>query len=79
MKPVLFALALPLALAGCGAAKDLQPATGEALPVAPYGAAARQTPKQLLMPSPQARPDRNTELLKDSHKREADPFDLPPQ
>ncbi|HEU4961814.1 MAG TPA: hypothetical protein VFT56_15595 [Sphingomonas sp.] len=68
-----------LLLAGCGSANQLKPAPGEALPPKPYGAAATPTPQQLLTPSTQARPQRNDELLKDSEKRQPDPFDLPPQ
>ena len=34
---------LALALAGCGAAKELQPAPGAKLPPAPYGATATPT------------------------------------
>ena len=74
---------LPLAamtmLAACGSAADLKPAKGAALPPAPYGAEATPTAKQLIAPSTQARPTRDEELLKDSKKRQPDPFDLPPQ
>jgi len=66
-------------LAACGSAADLKPAPGDTLPPAPYGAAARATPKQLLTAPTQARPTRDDELLKDSEKRQPDPFDLPPQ
>jgi hypothetical protein len=68
-----------LALGGCGSAAALKPPKGQPLPVAPYGAEARPTAEDLLTPSPQARPERNDELLKDSHEREPDPFDLPPE
>lgn len=70
---------MALLLAGCGSAEQLKPAAGKPLPPKPYGAAATPTPKQLLTPSTQARPQRNDELLKDSEKRQPDPFDLPPQ
>ena len=53
-----------LALGGCGAATDLQPAAGKALPVAPYGATKPATANQLIMPSSQSRPERSDELLK---------------
>jgi hypothetical protein len=69
---------LVLALAGCGAARDLKPATGKALPVPPYGAAATPTPKQLLTASSQARPTRSDELLTNSEERQGNEFDLPP-
>ncbi|MGN6619807.1 MAG: hypothetical protein ACTHKR_01925 [Sphingomonas sp.] len=68
-----------LLLAGCGSADQLKPAKGQSLPPAPYGASATPTPQQLLAPSSQARPDRDDELLKSSERRQADPFDLPPQ
>jgi hypothetical protein len=79
MTRVAIAAALILALAACGSADQLKPAAGQPLPVAPYGATATPTPKQLLTPSPQQRPQRDDELLKNSQKREPDPFDLPPQ
>lgn len=73
------ALAILSLLAACGSAADLKPAKGDTLPPAPYGAAATPGPKNLLTPSTQARPTRDDELLKDSEKRQPDPFDLPPQ
>lgn len=69
----------PLALAGCGAAVGLKPPPGGALPVAPYGAAVRPTPPQLVTPTPQQRPQRSDELLRSSQERRADDFDLPPE
>ncbi|TPG20824.1 hypothetical protein EAH79_09495 [Sphingomonas koreensis] len=69
---------IALLLAGCGSAANLKPAAGDSLPVAPYGATATPTPKQLVTPSTQARPDRDDELLKESTPRAPDPFDLPP-
>jgi len=68
-----------LALSGCGSAGQLKPRQGEALPPAPYGATATPGAKDLLAPSTQARPTRDDELLKESVKRQPDPFDLPPQ
>ena len=67
-----------LALGGCGASSGLTPAPGKQLPVAPYGARATPTPKQLLTPSNQARPERSDELLRQSEERRSDEFDLPP-
>ena len=67
-----------LALAGCGAAKQLQPPPNTALPVAPYGARATPTPQQLLTPTTQQRPQRSDELLRNSDERRSDDFDLPP-
>lgn len=68
-----------LLLAGCGSARDLRPARGESLPVSPYGAAATPTPKDLLTPTAQQRPDRSDELLTRSDERRSDEFDLPPR
>ena len=65
-------------LGGCGAATNLKPAKGEALPVAPYGAKSTPTPAALLKPSNQARPERSDELLKNSQERRGDEFSLPP-
>lgn len=74
----LVALGLILALSACGAARELTPATGKALPIAPYGATATPTPAQLLTASTQARPERSDELLKSSEERQGNEFDLPP-
>ena len=71
-------LGLVLALSACGAARDLKPAAGKALPVAPYGATATPTPNQLLTASSQARPGRSDELLTNSEERQGNEFDLPP-
>lgn len=75
---LLASLAPALALAGCGAAKPLQPPPNTALPVAPYGAKATPTPQQLLTPTTQQRPQRSDELLTGSDQRRSDEFDLPP-
>jgi hypothetical protein len=71
------ALLLLLPLAACGSTQTLKPAPNNALPVAPYGAAATPTPEDLLTPSVQARPQRSDELLRRSETRKPDPFDLP--
>jgi len=78
MRRLVGAGALLLWLAGCGAAKDLRPAAGDSLPVAPYGTRATPTPGQLLTPTSQQRPQRSDELLKSSQARRSDEFDLPP-
>lgn len=78
MKRFVAPMALALALAGCGAAKELQPAPGTSLPPAPYGATATPTPNQLLTPTTQQRPQRSDELLRNSDQRRSDEFDLPP-
>jgi len=67
-----------LLLGGCGAAANLEPAKGDALPIAPYGATATPTPADLLKPSDQARPRRSDELLRMSQQRRGDEFNLPP-
>ena len=68
-----------LFLAGCGAAKELQPAPGRALPPKPYGATATPTAGQLLTPTTQQRPQRSDDLIRGSEQRRSDEFDLPPQ
>jgi hypothetical protein len=72
------ALLLALALAGCGSPGQLKPPEGQALPVAPYGARATPTPRDLLTPTTQQRPARSDELLRRSDERRSDEFDLPP-
>lgn len=69
---------LVLALSACGAARELKPAPGKSMPVAPYGAAATPKPDQLLTASTQARPERSDELLRSSEERQGNEFDLPP-
>lgn len=76
------ALLLPiglLALAGCAQRTPLQPAAGQSLPVAPYGAKSTPDADALLTPPPQAAPARNVELRSRSEERADDPFDLPPE
>jgi hypothetical protein len=75
---VLAALAIVLALAGCGARRDLKPRAGHSLPVAPYGREQPKTAEALLKPPVQASPERTVELRKRSEERDDDPFDLPP-
>ncbi len=71
-------LALGL-LAACGVKRDLKPAVGQALPVAPYGRSDRPTADELLAVPPQSAPERSVELRKRSEARQDDPFDLPPE
>lgn len=78
MKAVVL-LAGTLLLAACGSSRGLRPAEGEHLPVAPYGATATPTPADLLTPSPQTRPGRSDEVLRNSEQRRSDEFDLPPR
>ena len=75
---VLAALALPLTMAGCGAARELKPRPGETLPVAPYGARETPTRDQLIRATTQQRPARSDDLLTSSQARRDDRFDLPP-
>jgi hypothetical protein len=67
-----------LALTSCGAAGNLKPPPGKTLPVAPYGAKATPSPRDLLTPSSQSRPARTDDLLSNSTERRSDEFDLPP-
>lgn len=71
-------LGMAIGLSACGAARDLKPAAGKVLPVAPYGAGVTPSPNQLLTASSQARPERSDELLKNSEERQGNEFDLPP-
>ena len=76
---LLVSVALIAALAACGGKQALKPREGApAIPTA-KGAAAPQTPPELMTPSAQSRPERNAELLTQSKERETDPFDLPPR
>jgi len=77
-RAVLLAL-LAVALASCGSQKDLEPLAGASLPPAPYGRADAPTATELLALDPQAAPERNVELRRESEEREDDPFDLPPE
>lgn len=78
MKRAATLIALALALSACGQRADLQPAAGDAMPVAPVGSAASPTAEELLQAPTQARPDRSDEVITRSRDRAADPFDLPP-
>ena len=75
---VVAALAIVLALSACGVRRDLKPAAGQKLPVAPYGREEPRSPQALLQPPVQAAPERTVELRKRSEERADDPFDLPP-
>ena len=66
------------ALGSCGRVADLQPATGQSLPVKPVMARTQPTAKELLARPTWAKPDRVDELERRSQPRPADPFDLPP-
>lgn len=74
-----FAVLILAGLSGCGAQRDLEPAVGNSLPHAPYGRSDPRTSAELLELDPQAAPERNVELRRESEEREDDPFDLPPE
>ncbi len=80
MRHLQAAMLLPavLPMAGCGSSVGLKPPAGQPLPVAPYGATPTPTPDDLLTPTTQQRPERSTELLRNSDERRSDEFDLPP-
>jgi hypothetical protein len=65
-------------LAGCAQQTDLQPASGQALPVKPLMARTTPTPTELLDIPDIARPERVDELMRRSEPRQPDRFDLPP-
>jgi hypothetical protein len=71
--------AMSAAIAACGQTAPLKPATGNQLPVAPYGREARPSAVELLAPRPQASPGRSIELRARSEDRKDDPYDLPPE
>jgi hypothetical protein len=77
--PLLLALPALAGLTACGQTAELKPRAGHELPVAPLGRGDRPKPSELLVPPPQAAPERNVELRSRSEPREDDPFDLPPQ
>jgi uncharacterized lipoprotein len=72
------ALVLIGLLAACGTRAELRPVKG--MTSVPKSAEAKkpQTPRELMTPSTQAKPDRRADLLLKSEERKADPFDLPP-
>ncbi len=78
MSRAVTALFMLAALSACGSQKDLQPVAGAQLPPAPYGRTDPPTADELLVLDPQAAPERNIELRRESEEREDDPFDLPP-
>ena len=78
MKRLLVAPVLML-LGACAQIADLEPAAGEILPRAPYGASEPLNAEELLELDPQAAPERSIELRRESEEREDDPFDLPPE
>jgi hypothetical protein len=79
MRRACLALGLVAALSACGSRSELAPPPGASLPVAPYGRAEPRTVEELLRSDPQAAPERNVELRRQSEERADDPFDLPPE
>lgn len=73
----LAALAL-LATAGCGRVADFAFDASRRAPPQPVGSTEAMTPQKLTEPSPQARPQRSDEVLRQSEERRSDEFDLPP-
>lgn len=78
LRSILVLSLVALALSACGNRRELKPAAGQELPMAPYGRENKPTADELLQPVPQAGPERNVELRKRSEERRDDPFDLPP-
>jgi hypothetical protein len=70
---------MALALTACGSQQDLRPVAGQSLPPAPYARSEPLTAEELLELDPQAAPERNVELRRESEERADDPFDLPPE
>ena len=77
MKRWLLLGAAALALAGCGAKRDLKWPDGKE-PPKPAAAPAPRTFEQMMTPPAVAAPDRVNEPLLKSQPRPDDPFDLPP-
>ena len=66
-------------VSACGQVAELKPRAGHTLPVAPHGREDQPSASALLVPQPQASPERNVELRSKSEQRKDDPFDLPPE
>jgi hypothetical protein len=77
MKRIL-AIAVALALSGCGAREALVQPPGKSMPVAPYAAKAPASADGLLAPPVQTRPARSDDLIESADQRRSDEFDLPP-
>jgi len=79
IRSVILLLALGGALSACGNRAALEPRQGQSLPVAPYGREEPLKADALLVPPPQAVPERSVELRRRSEERANDAFDLPPK
>lgn len=73
----LLTLGALLALSACGSAGPLKWPEGGP-PPAPEGQEAVQTADEMLVPPPQAAPDRIDDAVRNTNQRSEDPFDLPP-
>jgi hypothetical protein len=78
LQRALLVIGMALSATACGKVGDLEPRSGNALPLKAYGQATEQSAQKLTTPSVQARPGRSDELLKRSERREDDPFDIAP-
>jgi hypothetical protein len=72
-------IGMGVALSACGNRAALEPKQGQSLPVAPYGREEPLEADALLVPPPQAVPERSVELRRRSEERANDAFDLPPE
>ena len=79
MTRIALSLAAAFLASGCGVRAPLEPAPGEALPVAPQLAPRALTADELLAQPTIARPSRVDELVTRSEEREDDRFERPPQ
>ncbi len=70
-------MACVLLLSACGSAGPLQ-WPGGSPPPAPEGQEAAQTADEMLVPPPQAAPERIDDAVRNTDQRSEDPFDLPP-
>ena len=73
-----YPLIASLALAACGSKGELLPPEGQRPVPASYGATTAKTVDQMLVPPPQAAPDRADDPVKNAKPRQDDKFDLPP-
>ncbi len=79
MRSSILLLGICAALSACGNRAALEPKQGRSLPVAPYGREEPLEADALLVPLPQAVPERSVELRRRSEERANDAFDLPPK
>jgi hypothetical protein len=65
-------------LTACGTTAPLRPKSGDSLPPKPLAARSAPDAERLMTPTPQSRPQRTDDLLRNSDERTPDRFDLPP-